>query len=133
ELLGLVNHLILSRDFAEQLTGIADPRYAAVALWVEGKDVVVVTYGTEGCWTVSDERSSLARHFPAYPVATVDTTGCGDVFHGAYAAALAKGHDLAHRLRFASAAAALKATRPGGQAGIPNREAVEAFLAGQSR
>jgi sulfofructose kinase len=66
-------------------------------------------------------------------VRAVDTTGCGDVFHGAYAAALARGDELGQRIRFAAAAAALKATRPGGQAGIPTRAAVGAFLsAGKS-
>jgi len=58
----------------------------------------------------------------------VDTTGCGDVFHGAYAASLARRLPLGERLRFASAAAALKATRPGGQAGIPDLQAVARFL-----
>ncbi len=58
----------------------------------------------------------------------MDTTGCGDVFHGAYAAGLARGLDLAERVRLASAAAAIKATRPGGQKGIPTRDEVEAFL-----
>jgi sugar/nucleoside kinase (ribokinase family) len=61
----------------------------------------------------------------------VDTTGCGDVFHGAYASALARGLGLAERVRFASAAAALKATRHGGQAGIPTRDTTEAFLRGR--
>jgi sulfofructose kinase len=61
-------------------------------------------------------------------VKVADTTGCGDVFHGAYAAALARGLDLPARVRFAAAAAALKATRHGGQAGIPTRQATEAFL-----
>jgi sulfofructose kinase len=62
----------------------------------------------------------------------VDTTGCGDVFHGAYAAALARGLDLAGRVRFASAAAALKAMRAGAQAGIPTRAAVEEFIRDRS-
>jgi sugar/nucleoside kinase (ribokinase family) len=63
----------------------------------------------------------------------VDTTGCGDVFHGAYAAALAEGLDPAARVRLASATAALKATRSGGQAGIPVRDTVEAFLQASGR
>jgi len=67
---------------------------------------------------------------PAYRVQVMDTTGCGDVFHGAYASALVRGLELPERIRFASAAAALKATQPGGQAGIPSRAAVEEFLAG---
>ena len=50
------------------------------------------------------------------------------VFHGAYASALARGERLGDRLRLASAAAALKAMRSGGQAGIPDLTAVSAFL-----
>jgi sugar/nucleoside kinase (ribokinase family) len=62
----------------------------------------------------------------------VDTTGCGDVFHGAYAAALAQGMELRERVRLASAAAALKATQPGGQRDIPNLRAVRRFLKEQT-
>ena len=69
------------------------------------------------------------QHYPAFKVKAIDTTGCGDVFHGAYAVALARGQDLTERIRFASATAALKATRHGGQAGIPTRRQVEKFLA----
>ncbi|MFP1461806.1 PfkB family carbohydrate kinase [Escherichia coli] len=47
----------------------------------------------------------------------VDTTGAGDVFHGALAVALATGGDLAESVRFASGVAALKCTRPGGRPG----------------
>ncbi len=50
---------------------------------------------------------------------------------GAYASALARGLGLQERIRFASAAAALKATHRGGQAGIPTRAGVEDFLASQ--
>lgn len=57
-----------------------------------------------------------------------DTTGCGDVFHGAYAVGLARGWELWNCLVLASAAAALKATRHGGQAGIPSMSEVARFL-----
>jgi sugar/nucleoside kinase (ribokinase family) len=67
-------------------------------------------------------------HQPAFKVAVVDTTGCGDVFHGVYAATLAQGFDLPTRIRWAAAAAALKATACGGQSGIPKRATVEQFL-----
>ncbi len=63
--------------------------------------------------------ASPCDHQPAFEVNVVDTTGCGDVFHGAYCALLAQGADLATRVRLASRAAALKATQPGGQAGAP--------------
>ena len=86
-----------------------------------------MTCGAKGCWFL-DSQAASPHHLPAFRVRALDTTGCGDVFHGAYAAALARGCSLVELLRFAAAAAALKATRRGGQAGIPNRREVEAFL-----
>jgi sugar/nucleoside kinase (ribokinase family) len=130
DLLGLVDHLIVSRKFAEKLTGLADPAAAAAQLGIEHRSVAVVTDGEHGCWYAGREAPGVPQHQPAFRVPVADTTGCGDVFHGAYAAALARGLPLAERLRFASAAAALKATRLGAQAGIPNRAAVEQFLMG---
>jgi ribokinase len=128
ELLALVDHLIVSQAFALQYTSTHSPAAAALALWNKYRQVVIVTGGVEGCWSVSAEEPKQARHHAAYKVETVDTTGCGDVFHGAYAASLAHGYNLEQRVRFASAAAAIKATRHGAQTGIPNRVQVEGFL-----
>jgi ribokinase len=128
DLLAIVDHLIVSRDFAALLTGATDPAAAAVRLWHDRRQVVIVTAGPAGCWYLSSAQPDRPSHQPAFAVPVADTTGCGDVFHGAYASALVRGLDLPGRVRFASAAAALKATRPGGQAGIPTRGAVEAFL-----
>jgi sugar/nucleoside kinase (ribokinase family) len=88
----------------------------------------VVTCGVEGCWYIGAETCRKPQHQPAFPVEVVDTTGCGDVFHGVYAATLAHGFDLPARIRWASAAAALKAKSLGGQAGIPQHAIVEQFL-----
>ena len=140
ELLELVDHLVISQDFAAQLTGRSTPAEAALALWSENRAVVIVTCGENGCWVLAKEtdskesgskESEQPRWFPAFQVQVVDTTGCGDVFHGAYASALAQGFDLENRIRIAAAAAALKATQPGGQKGIPTREELELFLASQ--
>ena len=128
ELLNLVDHLIISRAFAAKLTGLAEPAAAAVRLGAGERQAVVLTDGAAGCWYWSGVPRQPARHQRAFAVQAVDTTGCGDVFHGAYAAALVAGMSLEERVRFAAAAAALKATQRGGQAGIPNRAAVEAFL-----
>jgi sugar/nucleoside kinase (ribokinase family) len=97
-------------------------------LWGHEREVVVVTNGSEGCWYTADGQTALYQ--PAFPVEPADTTGSGDVFHGAYASALARGSPLPERIRFASVAAAMKATARGGQAGIPTREKVEKALAG---
>jgi sugar/nucleoside kinase (ribokinase family) len=126
DLLALVDHLIVSSEFAAWATGAGSPSEATARLWNAGRRVVVVTCGAEGAWYA--DGPGPARHQPAFRVAAVDTTGCGDVFHGAYAAALVRGLGVAERVRFAAAAAALKATRRGGQAGAPTLEQVEAFL-----
>ncbi|HUT13836.1 MAG TPA: PfkB family carbohydrate kinase [Thermoguttaceae bacterium] len=129
ELLGLVDHLIISRRFARELTSLDDPARAAEKLFLPAGRVVVVTCGAEGCWYAGGSPGQAARHVPAFEVEVHDTTGCGDVFHGAYAASLARGEELPRRIIIATAAAALKATHPGGQSGCPTRQTVEQFLA----
>ena len=66
-------------------------------------------------------------HVPAFEIAAVDTLGAGDTFHGAFALAIGEGADEATAAVFASAAAAVKCTRPGGRDGIPTRAQVAAF------
>jgi sulfofructose kinase len=129
QLLAIVDHLILSRDFALKITGEQDPAAATQALWTTDRRAVVVTCGKNGLWYTSHEAARIPSHEPAMAVEAVDTTGCGDVFHGAYAASLVHGQTIPNAVRFATAAAGLKATRRGGQAGIPTRAAVEAHIA----
>jgi len=127
ELLALVDHLVLSEQFARELTGQTEPASVLKALWTPKRRAVVVTCGPEGSWYLGEGFTKTA-HCPAYAVDVVDTTGCGDVFHGAYSAALAWNKSLRECVEFASASAALKATKRGGQAGCPTRQAVEEFL-----
>jgi sugar/nucleoside kinase (ribokinase family) len=91
EVLELVDHLILSEDFALRTTRESKPARAAQALWRADRSAVIVTCGADGCWGVSDSSGPEAVHYPAFRVRAADTTGCGDVFHGAYAASLARG------------------------------------------
>jgi sugar/nucleoside kinase (ribokinase family) len=126
DLLALVDHVVMSWEFASQLTGCTTPADAVLALWTPARAAVAVTNGEDGCY-LTDDGATIA-HQPAFQVQAVDTTGCGDVFHGAYCAALARGDDLPTRIRFASAAAALKATQRGGQAGAPTLAQVESLL-----
>jgi sugar/nucleoside kinase (ribokinase family) len=127
ELVELTDHLILSEAFACEMARTPSLRAAAGRLWGQGRSAVVITCGEGGGWCYEGPPNK-PKPFSAFQVRVVDTTGCGDVFHGAYAAALAKGVSLEDRLRFASAAAALKATRSGGQAGAPTQAALKRFL-----
>jgi sulfofructose kinase len=126
-LFSLVNHMIIPDTFALAYTGEVTPDRATAALWTSERAAVVVTCGEAGCW-YRGENMDQPEHFPAYSVPVVDTTGCGDVFHGAYATGLLERMNLRDRVRLASAAAAMKATQRGGQNGCPTRLELETFL-----
>ncbi len=129
ELLALVDHPVVPMEFAREVSGATDGVSAVRALWHEGRAAVVVTDGTNGSWYASREAPGRVFHQPAFRVETVDTNGCGDVFHGCYAAGLCEGMPMRPRVRFAAAVAAVKATQRGGQKGIPSRADAERFLA----
>jgi len=122
-----VDHLIVNREFAGQVTDESDPERMVRALSGPERACCVVTGGDQGCWYA--ERGGAVHYFPAFRVPVVDTTGCGDVFHGAYAACIAAGKSVPEAIRVAAATAALKATQPGGRSGIPNLARVQEFLA----
>ena len=88
-----------------------------------------VTCGPEGCYYLQpSEAVREVQHLPAPRVESLETTGCGDVFHGAYAAALVGSKDILECLRFASAAAAAFATRPSGWQHIPTTADVDRLI-----
>lgn len=128
ELFEAVDHLIVGQEVAAAVMGCAAPADAARALAARGYACAVVTAGAQGAWFSID--GGPVQHQPALRVDAVDTTGCGDVFHGAYALCLARGMELAWAIRLASVAAALKATKPGGRAGIPTWQKMEAAARG---
>ncbi|HMN59089.1 MAG TPA: PfkB family carbohydrate kinase [Anaerolinea sp.] len=118
--------LICGAGFCTALTGISEVRTAAREILSLGPGVVVETQGERGSITVTREDEF---HTPAYAVDVVDTTGAGDVFHGAYLVGLLKGWEARRIAQFASAVAAFKCMRLGGRRGIPCDEEVISFLA----
>jgi sulfofructose kinase len=127
KLFALIDHLIVPESFAQMYTGETPPSQATAALWTPERAAVVVTCGEAGCWFMG-QNMHQPEHYSAFLVQVVDTTGCGDVFHGAYAAGLLRGMTLHERIRMASAAAAIKASKRGGQSGCPTRSELNAFL-----
>lgn len=127
ELLGLVDHLVLPFEFARSITGAAEAGGIIDALWTGDRSAVIITRSEEGSWYRTIEEPRRIFHQPAFPVDVVDTNGCGDVFHGVYAAGLAEKKPAEERIRFAAAVAALKATHAGGQGGIPMRAEADAY------
>jgi sulfofructose kinase len=124
-ILGLTDYLITSEGFARAYTGLKDPWKAAQALFQPCYQTVVVTLGERGSVGVS---SSETIYQPSFKVKVVDTTGAGDVFHGAFIYSLLQNWDLSKALSFSNGVAALKCTKIGGRQGIPNGKEVEKLM-----
>lgn len=105
----------------------ATPPLAALGRALESGPLrlAAVTRGERSTLWLSPGDTAL-RETPSFPVDARNTTGAGDVFHGAYAVAVAEGQPMAQALRFAAAAGALRA-RDGE---TPDRAMVDAMLAG---
>lgn len=126
-LIELADHLIIPLSFGREYSGHADPTRIVQALWHSDRSAIVLTDGPRGSFS-ADSPNSLV-HVPAFAVAAIDTTGCGDAFHGAYAWALAHSRDLLERVRFASAAAASIAALQPGHKRVPSRAEIALLLA----
>ncbi|EBM1083460.1 sugar kinase [Salmonella enterica] len=125
ELVALSDHAAFSEPGLARLTGMSEAIDALKKAQMLTNGHVYVTRGSEGCnWL----EKAAVRHQPGFTVEVVDTTGAGDVFHGALAFGLARGYAIEEAVRFASGVAELKCTRPGGRAGIPDCEQTRSFL-----
>lgn len=117
------DHVLFSQPGLALLEPSGDLQALAARL-PEAK-VVAVTLGADGVRWVADGQ---VRWQPGFAVKVVDTLSAGDVFHGAYALALAQGNPVAQCMRYANAAAAIKVARFGGRTGAPTCAEVEALL-----
>ncbi len=127
ELLPLIDHLIVSRDFAQRLTG--EPSLALALQQMHARCGCVLSAATLGENGVLAWDGTRFYAVPAFQVSVVDTTGAGDLFHAGYIYGLLGGWPLEQRLRFACAAAALNCTAPGARGYIAPLAAIERLLA----
>ena len=119
-----VDYLLASEECAAEVLGRNDPEAALGALRWHPDQVVGITLGAEGF--VFHDGAEL-RHIPALPVEVVDSTGAGDVFHGAFTFGVALGWPPAQCGLFASVAAALSCTAVG-RGAIPTAAEVQQLL-----
>lgn len=125
-LLPLIDHLVVSERFARQFSRRDEASAVLQELAQFGAKAVTITCGEAGSLSLSAEGVNIRQ--PAFPVAAVDTTGCGDVFHGGYIYGLLQKWPLPQIVRFAAACAALKCTALGGRTAIPTLPQVTNFL-----
>jgi sulfofructose kinase len=129
--LPLVDYLVASSEFPAAWTSERDPFQALETLQTEyGMKVAAMTLGVHGSLARCDGRFFYA---PAYAVNAVDTTGAGDVFHGAFCYAVLKGMPMRDALDFSNAMAALNCTAPGARGGIRGLEEIRALMARAER
>jgi sulfofructose kinase len=119
-------HVVFSAPALAATSGVDDPASGLMAIRRRTESWIAVTLGGAGVvWLGDDDEICTA---PAFDVEVADTLGAGDVFHGAFALALAERRPIEDAIRRASATAALKCTRFGGRSGIPSAEEVNGFL-----
>ena len=125
-LLAVSDILIPSEEFSLAETKCSDAESAAKALFDKySPAVVVITQGKKG-GIMYDGKT--VTPYPVFPAVVVDSNGAGDVFHGAFAAALLRGFDYLTCCRFASATSALKCGGVGARESVPSFDEVKNFL-----
>lgn len=132
EMISLADYLVPNESEAALMTGlpvvsIEQAEQAADRLIARGAKNVILTLGGRG--SLLRTREGTSTPISAINAGTVlDTTGAGDAFCGAFAAALAEGSSAVAAATFASACAGLSVTRPGTAPSMPTRAEIDALL-----
>ena len=128
ELLSYIDYLITSESFLYDYSRTRDIRNAIKKLNEDyNPEVLVTTLGRKGSVTlINDEIKQVG----IFDVKVKDTTGCGDVYHGAFLFGLLRRWDLIDIMTFATAVSSVKCMYFGGRPGIPNFEKTIEFLEG---
>jgi len=121
-----VDYLIASSEFPTAWTGVNDPFSALESLQQEyGMKVAAMTLGAHGALA---REGGCFHYSPAFVVNCLDTTGAGDVFHGAFCYAVLQDMPMGEALDFSNAMAALNCTALGARGGIRQLDDVRALI-----
>lgn len=125
-LLKLTDIMIPSEEFALGHTGEKTAEAAAKKLFeMYSPEIIVITQGKKGGIMYDGKK---VTPYPIYPAVVVDSNGSGDVFHGAFAAAVVKGFDFEKCCHFSSAVSGLKCTGVGARESVPSFETTKIYL-----
>lgn len=125
-LLAHTDIMIPSEEFSLGHTGCKTAEEAAKKLYeTYSPEVVVITQGKRG-GILYDGKEIVS--YPIYPAVVVDSNGSGDVFHGAFAAAIVKGYDYLKCCHFSSAVSGLKCTGVGSRQSVPDFETTKKYM-----
>jgi sulfofructose kinase len=125
DLIAGADYVVASRQFPERFTGERDIEKALDVILRAGPRCAVATLGREGAVSLSPEGLLRSRGFK---VKCLDSTGAGDVFHGAFVFGLARDWELPRILEFSNAAAALNCTSIGARGGIGSMDEISTLM-----
>lgn len=124
----IVDYLVTSRNFAEDFTGMKidindnnSLNNVYNSLEKDFKGHIVITLEEHGCLYKED---GIVKLMPGYKVIAKDTTGAGDIFHGAFVYALINKYNYADVMRISNIAGALSVKEIGGRYSVPDLKEV---------
>lgn len=118
--------MIPSEEFAMAHTKCDSAEAAAKKLYeLYSPEVVVITQGKRG-GILFNGKDVIS--YPIYPAEVVDSNGSGDVFHGAFAAAVTRGYGYEKCCHFGSAVSAIKCTGIGARESVPSFDTVKEYM-----
>ena len=132
ELCTLCNYVVCSKDFAEKVTSmtfdfenIETLKQIYLSLKDKFKTEIIITLEARGCLY---EKDGELKMMTSLVVDAVDSTGAGDIFHGAFVYALANGYNLEKCLQIANTAGAISTRRIGGRNSVPTKEEMGEYI-----
>lgn len=123
-----VNYLVCSKEFAEEFakTKINSQDINTLIECYEKlkdyfKNTIVITLEADGSFT---EINGEYKKIPSVSVKAVDSTGAGDIFHGAFTYFIGNGYTLEEAIKFSSITSAISVTRIGSRFSVPDLKEV---------
>lgn len=129
ELSSLCTYLICSKDFAEKVTHLSFTTNTKEELYQKLEErfhtQIVVTLEEQGCLYKEDDKIQICSSINVHPV---DTTGAGDIFHGAFVYALSKEYSFKEALMLSNIAGALSTEKMGTRNSIPTKTEMRKYI-----
>ena len=126
-----VKYLVCSKEFAENVTNLKFNKedlstYSKIYIKMKEifKNKIVITLESEGSISFIDDKLKLV---PSIKVKAIDSTGAGDLFHGAFIYSLANNFTLENSLKFSNVVGGLSVTKIGGRYSVPTIEEIKKY------
>lgn len=126
-----VNYLVCSKEFAENMTNLKFNKQDLSSyskIYIKMKEIfnnnIIITLESEGSMALIDEKLKLV---PSINVKAIDSTGAGDLFHGAFVYSLANNYTLEKSLKFSNIVGGLSVTKIGGRYSVPTFEEINKY------